>query len=212
MLCQRYAGTHVYLLMPTAMACPLSTLPLFPLHGNLLPGAGISLRLFEPRYLDLLRQCSRDNSTFGVCLILDGDEVGAPATPAAWGVEALIEDFDSGADGVLLLRLRGNRRFRVEQVAVRDNGLVVGQVQWCPADADDQVQPQHALLSLLLERILDQVGGPYAKAGPEQFDQAAWVGWRLAELLPLEETQRLQLLQLDDVHQRLEHLLGWIPD
>jgi uncharacterized protein len=194
------------------MVSPLSSLPLFPLHGNLLPGAAITLRLFEPRYLELLRQCSRDNSTFGICLILEGEEVGAPATPAAWGVEARIEDFDSGADGMLLLRLRGSRRFQVEQVAVRDNGLVVGQVRWCAADGDDEVRPQHALLSLLLERIIEQVGGPYAKAGPELFDQAGWVGWRLAELLPLEESQRLQLLQIDDVHQRLQLLLGWIPD
>ena len=194
------------------MVSPLSSLPLFPLHGNLLPGAGITLRLFEPRYLELLRQCSRDNSTFGICLILEGEEVGAPATPATWGVEARIEDFDSGADGMLLLRLRGSRRFQVEQVAVRDNGLVVGQVRWCAADSDDEVRPQHALLSLLLERIIEQVGGPYAKAGPELFDQAGWVGWRLAELLPLEEEQRLQLLQIDDVHQRLQLLLGWIPD
>lgn len=194
------------------MSSPLTSLPLFPLHGNLLPGAGITLRLFEPRYLELLRQCSRDNSTFGICLILEGDEVGAPATPASWGVEARIEDFDTGPDGTLLLRLRGARRFEVEQVSVRDNGLVVGQVRWCMADSDDEVRPQHALLSLLLERIIEQVGGPHAKAGPELFEQAAWVGWRLAELLPLDEQQRLQLLQLDDVHRRLELLLGWIPD
>lgn len=191
---------------------PLTELPLFPLHGNLLPGAGITLRLFEPRYLDLLRHCSRDNSTFGVCLIVEGEEVGAPATPALWGVEARIEDFDTGADGMLLLRLRGARRFHVHQLGVRDNGLVVAQVRWCAGDSDDEVRAEHGLLSLLLERIIEQVGGPYAKSGAELFDQAAWVGWRLAELLPLEEQQRLQLLQLDDVHQRLELLLGWIPD
>ena len=132
--------------------------------------------------------------------------------PAGWGVEARIEDFDTGADGMLLLRLRGARRFQVEQVQVSDNGLVIGQVQWCPPDSDDEVRPEHALLSLLLERIIEQVGGPYAKAGKELFEQAAWVGWRLAELLPLEEGQRLQLLQQDDVHQRLSLLLGWIPD
>lgn len=194
------------------MVTSQTALPLFPLHGNLLPGAGITLRIFEPRYLDLLRHCSRTNSTFGICLILDGEEVGAPAMPAGWGVEARIEDFDTGADGMLLLRLRGARRFQVEQVQVSDNGLVIGQVQWCPPDSDDEVRPEHALLSLLLERIIEQVGGPYAKAGKELFEQAAWVGWRLAELLPLEEGQRLQLLQLDDVHQRLNLLLGWIPD
>jgi len=89
---------------------PSQTLPLFPLHSVLLPGAALNLRVFEARYLDLVRECGRKGCSFGVCLILEGEEVGAPAIPAAWGVEAAIEDFDVGPDGVLVLRLRGARR------------------------------------------------------------------------------------------------------
>ncbi len=190
---------------------PSQSLPLFPLHSTLLPGAALGLRVFEARYLDLVRECGRNGGTFGVCLILQGEEVGAPAVPAAWGVEALIEDFDVGADGVLVLRLRGARRFHVEKTHVRDNGLVMAQVRWCDPDSDDELHPEHALLGLLLERILEQAGGEFASAGPAQLDQAAWVGWRLAELLPLQEPQRLQVLQENDVHLRLEYLLAWIP-
>ena len=58
------------------------SLGLFPLHSVLLPGASLSLRVFERRYLDLVRECTRESRGFGVCLILIGDEVGAPATPA----------------------------------------------------------------------------------------------------------------------------------
>ena len=65
------------------MTDSVATLPLFPLHAVLLPGATLGLRVFERRYLDMLRECSRNNTHFGVCLILDGDEVGAPATPCA---------------------------------------------------------------------------------------------------------------------------------
>ncbi|MCD9088049.1 LON peptidase substrate-binding domain-containing protein [Stenotrophomonas sp. SY1] len=189
----------------------LQSLPLFPLHSALLPGAALSLRVFEARYLDLVRECGRKGSTFGVCLILHGEEVGAPATPAAWGVEARVEDFDVGADGVLVLRLRGGRRFHVLETRVRDNGLVVAEVHWCERDSDDELRPEHALLGILLERILEQAGGEYASAGPAQLDQAAWVGWRLAELLPLQEQQRVLLLEEDNPHQRLDHLLSWIP-
>ncbi|MBN8798088.1 MAG: LON peptidase substrate-binding domain-containing protein, partial [Stenotrophomonas nitritireducens] len=135
------------------------TLPLFPLHGVLLPGAALGLRVFEARYLDLVRECGRQGGTFGICLILEGEEVGAPATPAAWGVEALVEDFDVGADGVLELRLRGARRFHVSRTRVRDNGLVVAEVEWRDPDHDDELRPEHALLGLLLERILEQAGG-----------------------------------------------------
>lgn len=188
-----------------------TALPLFPLHSVLLPGAVLGLRVFERRYLDLLRDCGRSGGTFGCCLILQGDETGQPAIPAAHGVEARVEDFDMGADGVLQLRLRGARRFHVEQVRVRDNGLVVAQVRWCPPDSDDELRPQHALLGLLLNHIIEQAGPEYAPASPVLLDQAAWVGWQLAQLLPLQARQRLHLLQMDDPHARLQQLLAWIP-
>ncbi|CTP91728.1 LON peptidase substrate-binding domain-containing protein [Xanthomonas graminis] len=188
-----------------------STLPLFLLHAVLLPGASIKLRVFERRYLDMVRECGRSGGGFGVCLILEGSETGAPALPAAYGTEARIVDFDVGADGVLVLSLRGERRFHVLRSRVRDNGLVVGEVHWREPDEDDELQPQHALLSVVLDSILDQAAEVFPVAGPRLLDQAAWVGWRLAELLPLDERQRLALLQEDDPHARLETLLGWIP-
>jgi len=187
------------------------SLPLFPLHAVLLPGARLGLRVFERRYLDMLRECSRQESTFGICLILDGDEVGRPASPAAYGVEARIEDFDVGPDGVLVLRLRGQRRFHVLRTRVRDNGLILADVAWSTPDHDDELRPEHALLATVLEHIIEQAGTAFAPTHPAQLEQAAWVGWRLAELLPLDEPQRLQLLQHDDPHQRLEDLLGWMP-
>ena len=193
------------------MPAEITSLPLFPLHSVLLPGATIGLRVFERRYLDLVRDCGRTGSSFGVCLILDGSDVGAPAVPAAYGTEVRIEDFDVGNDGVLVLRLRGTRRFRVQRSRVRDNGLVVGEVSWCEPDSDDELRPEHGLLATVIERMLEQVGGEFASAGPGLLDQSAWVGWRLAELLPLSEGQRLSLLQEDDPHRRLEQLLAWMP-
>ncbi|MFO3704248.1 LON peptidase substrate-binding domain-containing protein [Xanthomonas codiaei] len=196
---------------PIPAAADTSALPLFPLHSVLLPGAAMGLRVFERRYLDLVRECGRNGTSFGVCLILEGNEVGVPATPAAFGTEVRIEDFDVGADGVLVLRLRGTRRFHVQRSRIRDNGLVVGDVAWCEPDPDDELRPEHSLLSTVLERMLEQMGGEFASVGPGLLDQAAWVGWRLAELLPLTEQQRLSLLQQDDPHRRLDQLLAWMP-
>ncbi|PPU77624.1 MULTISPECIES: LON peptidase substrate-binding domain-containing protein [Xanthomonas] len=195
---------------PLPSTADTSALPLFPLHSVLLPGAAMGLRVFERRYLDLVRDCGRNGTRFGVCLILEGNEVGVPATPAAFGTEVRIEDFDVGADGVLVLRLRGMRRFHVQRSRIRDNGLVVGDVAWCDPDPDDELRPEHALLSTVLERMLEQAGGEFASVGPGLLDQAAWVGWRLAELLPLTEQQRLSLLQVGDPHQRLDNVLEWM--
>lgn len=182
-------------------------LSLFPLHAVLLPGAALGLRVFEARYLDLVRDCGRNDRGFGVCLIIRGEEVGAPATAAAFGTEARIEDFGQGDDGLLTLRVRGERRFHVERARVRDNGLQVADIRWCEPDASVPVRPEHGLLPVLLDSIIEKVGGEHAHAERMLFDDAAWVGWRLAELLPLHDSQRQELLQLDDPHARLDRLL-----
>jgi len=193
------------------------SLPLFPLHTVLLPGAPLGLRVFEPRYLDMLAECGRSDGGFGVCLILDGEEVGAPAMPAAFGVEARIEDFGNDRNGLLTLQVRGARRFRIDRLRVRDNGLLIAEVQWCEGPSTAPLRPQHAALATLLAELLDKVGAEHpgsghAGANLRQLEDAAWVGWRLAELLPLSDEQRLALLQEDDPHQRLDRVLEWMDE
>lgn len=185
-------------------------LGLFPLQTVLVPGATLGLRVFESRYLDLVRECGRSGDGFGICLVLQGSEAGAPAVPVAFGTEARIEDFGTSDEGLLTLRVRGARRFHVRRTRVRDNGLLVGEVAWRAVDPVLPLQPQHALLATLLQRILEKTGTRELGIGEERFDDAAWVGWRLAEVLPLADPQRQVLLQEDDPHARLEQLLGLI--
>lgn len=186
------------------------TLPLLPLHTVLLPGATVDLRVFEARYLDLVRECGRSGRTFGVCLILDGPESGGVATPAAVGTEARIEDFDIASDGLLVLTLRGARRFRARRMRVRDNGLQVAEIDWCDDAAGERVRPEHATLVDVLRRLLERAGDREAAASGRCFDDAAWVGWRLAERLPLSDAERQALLQTDDPHARLQRLLSLV--
>ena len=189
------------------------SLPLFPLHTVLVPGAALDLRIFERRYLDMIRDCGRNGGGFGVCLILDGNEAGAAALPAAFGTEALVEDFDTTPEGLLSLRVRGRRRFHVLRTRVRDTGLVVADIEWREDEAvSPRLRPEHALLAELLRRILLQIASDHAEPAPMLFENAAWVGWRLAELLPLPMPQRQELLQLDDPHARLQRLLDGITE
>jgi uncharacterized protein len=190
--------------MPVAQA----SLALFPLKTVLVPGGALGLRVVEPRYLDLVRECGRSGEGFGVCLVLDDAGTG-PAT-AAFGTEARIEDFGAGEDGLLTLRARGRRRFHVRSTRVRDNGLIVATVDWREPDPDDELRPQHALLAQVLQHILDQAGGEHADAPPACMDDAAWIGWRLVELLPLSDRQRQALLQEDDPHARLDQILALV--
>lgn len=191
-----------------------TTLPLFPLRDTVLvPGAAMDLRIFERRYLDMVAECGRNGSGFGICLLLDGNEVGAPATSAAFGTEAVIEDFGTTPEGLLSLRVRGQRRFHVVRTRIRDTGLVMADIEFCVEDTSaPRLRPEHAFLGELLRRILAQISDGNADPEPALFEDAAWVGWRLAEVLPLPQAQRQGLLQLDDPHARLQHLLDGIAD
>lgn len=186
-------------------------IPLFPLRTVLFPGGELRLRIFEPRYLDMVRQCSREGIPFGVSLILDGEEVGAPALPAAVGTTARIVDFYTLPDGLLGLCVRGEQRFRVRQTRMRDTGLIIGEVEDLAVFEAEPLAPQHGLLAVLLERLLEHVGGPHSDAGKAELDDAHWVGFRLAELLPFEPQERQRLLEMDDACSRLDHILRALP-
>ena len=190
----------------------LTELPLFPLSSVLFPGGTLGLRIFEPRYLDLVKRCGRSGEGFGICLILAGREVGEAATPAAHGTEAVIVDFSMTDDGLLGLTVEGRRRFHVERTRVRDDGLLLGDVLWLEEPPPETLRDEHALLSVLLARIMDKAGLDHEGPGKGDLADAAWVGWRLAEWLPLEATERLALLQLADPHERLQQLVERLPD
>ncbi|MBC6941642.1 MAG: peptidase S16 [Xanthomonadales bacterium] len=186
-------------------------LALFPLAAVLFPGGTLDLRIFEPRYLDLVRDCARNDSAFGVCLILSGHETGAAAVPAAVGTLARIVDFDSLPDGLLGIRVRGGERFRVGATRVRDNGLVLGSARLWPAEPRVALPPEYALLASILERLLERIGGEPARAERALYDDASWVGFRLAEHLPLARTEQQELLQLTDPLERLAWLTRELP-
>lgn len=186
-------------------------IPLFPLSAVLFPGGPMNLRIFERRYLDLVRDCTRNNAGFGVCLILDGEETGAPAVPAAVGTLAHITDFCTLPDGLLGITAEGGTRFHVENTRVRDNGLVHGEVRFWDDEPVVSVPPEHGLLATILERLHDSSGSPFAQSHRASYDDASWVGFRLAEMLPLEPTERQELLQFTDPLQRLARLMQHIP-
>ena len=187
-------------------------MPLFPLNTVLFPGGHLSLRIFEARYLDLVSECGHNGQGFGICLILEGDEVGAPAVPAAIGCEARIADFSTGADGLLVLSVQGERRFHVDRSRVRDNGLIVANVSWYEAATRQSVRPEHQLLAVLLRRIVERAGPPHDQVDKGRFDDADWVSWRLAEWLPMTGPDRQYLLQESDPHARLQKLVELIPE
>jgi Lon protease-like protein len=194
-----------------AAQSPLIEMPLFPLTSVLFPGGQLQLRIFEPRYLDLVRECTRYGTGFGVCLIVEGREVGAPGIPAAIGTIARINDFHSGDDGLLGIVAEGGPRFRVARTRVRSDGLLRGDAEIWAGEPEQPVPVEFALLQSILERLIETMAPQWRQAPRGAYDDASWLGFRLAELLPLDAAEQQRMLELTDPIRRLAELRDILP-
>jgi Lon protease-like protein len=177
---------------------------LFPLNIVLFPGGPLPLRIFETRYVDMVRSCMRGDSRFGVVLIREGSEAGRAETVEV-GTMAKIVDFHQLSDGFLGLSCVGEQRFRIVSRGRQADGLNLAQVEWLAVEPRIAVPERHARLAELLKTVLPQLGAVYA--GIEMhLDDAAWVGNRLAEILPIGASEKQLCLELNDPIQRLDVL------
>lgn len=181
------------------------TIPLFPLNTVLFPEGVLQLRIFEPRYLDMVTEVMRSDSPFGVCLISRGQEVGEPAHCHDIGTLARIRDWDQSDSGLLRITVQGGNRFHIRARRVRPNQLLEGEVELLDENGDEELPVEYQLISDLLRQIGDRFKLPHL-AAEEKYLDAGWVGCRLAEVLPLALPDKQQLLETDDPVQRLRQL------
>ncbi|MGA9856126.1 MAG: LON peptidase substrate-binding domain-containing protein [Gammaproteobacteria bacterium] len=177
-------------------------IPLFPLNTVLFPGGPLTLRIFETRYLDMVSDCLKRERGFGVCLIEKGSETG-PAHTYTVGTLARIRDWSNGSDGLLNILALGSQRFRMTRVRTQHNGLNTAEVEWLPQEPTMPLPDSAQPLAELLQQILAQVQERYAQVTCA-YEDASWVGYRLAEMLPLPIAQRQYLLEISDARMRLD--------
>jgi Lon protease-like protein len=182
-----------------------STLPIFPLNTVLFPGGRLPLRIFEQRYLAMTKACLKDDSPFGVCLITEGGEVGQPAMPADVGCIARITAWEMPSLGIFELVTRGEERFRLMNTRTGDDGLITGEVVLLEAEPPAPVAERHHVSVEVLERVIEKFGEEHFPP-PHRFEDATWVGYRLAELLPLSLVEKQRLLVSNDAIARLDRI------
>jgi Lon protease-like protein len=182
-------------------------LPLFPLKTVLFPGGLLPLKVFEQRYIDMTKRCINDDTPFGVCLLTRGEEVARRGTPessefALIGTLARITSWDMPHLGILQLKTEGGTRFQVQSHRIADDGLVLAQASPIVPEPRLALPEAHQPLAGLLELMINRVGRENFASGPA-LDDASWVGYRLAELLPLPATIKQSMLEINDSEVRL---------
>jgi Lon protease-like protein len=178
---------------------------LFPLGTVLFPGGLLPLRIFETRYVDMVSRCMRQDEGFGVVLIKEGTETSNVVQTAPLGTTARIIDFQTLEDGLLGLLCRGEARFRIGIRSQRSDGLNCASVEWVPDPVGAPIETEFEPLVQVLRDTLSQLTNISSFIEPD-YEDAAWVSYRLAELLRLPVALQQKLLEMDDPNERLRLL------
>jgi len=186
-------------------------IPLFPLRTVLFPGGYLPLRIFEQRYLTMVRDCARNDTGFGVCLIREGEEAVSPVKTAQIGTHAQIIDWYTLEDGLLGVSATGTVRFITEETWQEDDGLFRAQVRILAEPPECSVPEAFSVLSDVLRRFMEKVAHQYPDYTPDHLQDASWLGYRLSELLPLGGIEKQHLLEMSDPIDRLQNLVEILP-
>jgi len=196
--------------------------PLFPLNTVLFPRGVLPLRVFETRYVDMVRKCMKSGAPFGVVAIRAGNEVGDAAEPYDVGTLAHIVACDVEDLGVLLLQSQGGERFRIIEKRTRRNQLVEARIATLPADDPSHGGESLSVCAKVLQVVIDELRrrasemsdadfiNPFTE--PHALDSASWVANRWSEMLPITLEDKQALLELTDADARLQRVERYLQE
>ena len=196
-------------------------IPPFPLGTTLFPGGVIALKIFEARYLDMMKRCLREDTAFGVVSILDGNSSESDASASAQfsniGTLAKLEKFDAVQPALYMTKSYGTQRFKLISIKQELDGLWMGEVELIDPDPEMPLPKEHEKVAALLQEIISVIKsedllGDDAFKMPVNLDDCGWVANRLAELLPLPPAQKNHLLAQSNPRIRLDLISEIIED
>ncbi|WP_081347423.1 LON peptidase substrate-binding domain-containing protein [Mycobacteroides chelonae] len=161
--------------------------PMFPLQSVLLPGEPLPLRIFEPRYVALVRDVMAADRTFGTVLIARGREVGGGDVRHDVGTAVRILDCESLGAERFALRCEGAHRIRINRW-LDDDPYPRAETEPWPDELDERVLPLSALneVQARIENLLRRVATAQQVRLPRR--------WSIATGLPSGAEKRLYAL------------------
>ncbi len=195
---------------------------LFPLNTVLFPEGVLPLRVFETRYIDMVRACMKSNTPFGVVAIQSGAEIGEVATPYSVGTIAHITEWDMPELGVLLIQTRGGDRFRILETRLLPSQRLEARIDFIPiepvVEGGDNLKVCAEVLNVVIQDIErraredqePQFIAPFSE--PYELNNPAWVANRWCEILPIPLVEKQRLLEMQDVSMRLQTIEDFLHE
>lgn len=175
----------------------MSELPLFPLKTVLLPGNKLSLKIFEPRYVDMIAHCMREDCRFGVVLIHRGEETTIDTDIYSIGTTASITDWQNRDDGLLGITACGHQRFQIKNTRTQANGLTLAEIEIITEAGTNEIPEQY----FYMQELLTHIGAQEGRTDIETEDFVA-ILFQLIYLLPLDTNLKQRLLEVPECTDR----------
>ena len=185
-------------------------LPLFPLRAVLLPGGRVPLQIFEPRYLDLVSRCMKQDSGFGIVRITTGHEIvlaqgATPPQTAPTGTLARIVDWDALPQGRLRITIEGSRRLRVVSTRIAADHLMQGEVEWIEDAPTAPLGDQYSHLLEIMNGLCEHPALRRLGVLARDHDSLS-LAYAMAQYLPIDEDERYAVLTENDPLIALERI------
>ena len=180
-------------------------IPIFPLNTIVFPGGYIPLRIFETRYIDMVKNCVKDNTGFGISLTKENIDEYYDV-----GTYCKIADWRQMDDGLLGITARGKSRYKIIKSEIQTDNLITAEIKNIK-EPDFKVIPDELMqYSDFLKNILDQYPKFYHEDAPKYYTESGWVGSRLAEILPIPTKEKQVILEIEDYLVRLYRIKDYI--
>ena len=181
-------------------------IPLFPLSAHVLPGGRMSLRIFEPRYVRMVKEACAADTGFGICMLNAQGDKDKNEHIYPIGTYTKVIDFDLLDDGFLGVTVEGHRCFKIESVNTQSDELRIGKCQWIDEWTAQSELHSIAPIDERLIEIFDKYPELKALYKTPKFNDPIWVIYRWLELLPVNAEQKQQFLQQKDCVKALDFL------
>lgn len=182
-------------------------LPLFPLGNIVFPGGLLALRIFETRYVDMIRDCMRQQSSFVVTANQHQEDESDIVKPHNIGTRVDIIDFEQLPDGLLGITIVGKEKVDISNVQSQIDGLLLADIQNSPIDTQENIPADFDLLTKVLQKMFPEIQSHYGENArqylTENYDDASWVSSRLVEVLPIDVQMKIELLRMQDAGERV---------
>jgi hypothetical protein len=180
--------------------------PLFPLSSHVFPEGRMALRIFEPRYIRMIKDVCRADAGFVVCMINAAGNKINNTYIFPLGTFCKVIDFDMLEDGLLGVTIEGQYCVSIGEIETQFDDLRVAECEKSMIWQSDAHVSELSPMNVRLKEVFDSYPEISELYDEVKFDDPVWVVNRWLELLPVGAEQKQHFMAQQDYEKVVKYL------